>query len=72
MKDSNWAMIFTTKAAYRAEIAKDVLEDAGITCVLINKQDTAYGGVFGSVEVYVQRENVLRAKHLMENKAFGE
>ena len=65
MNQSNWARIYSTQAPHKAEIAKDVLEQEGIKCVVVDKQDTAYGGVFGEIEIYVQREDVIQAKHIL-------
>jgi len=68
MNQSNWARVYTTQAPYKAEITKDVLEDEGIQSVVVDKQDTAYGGVFGEVELYVRREDVIKAKHIIDKK----
>lgn len=45
--------------AYRAEIVKAVLDDIGLSPVIVNKQDSAYQ--FGFYEVHVAPENVIRA-----------
>ncbi|MCP4124271.1 MAG: DUF2007 domain-containing protein [Bacteroidetes bacterium] len=68
MNQSNWARVYTTQAPYKAEITKDVLEDEGIQSVVVDKQDTAYGGVFGEIELYVRREDVIKAKHIIDKK----
>ena len=67
MQTDNWAKIYTTTAAYKAEIAKDVLEQEDIQSVIVDKKDSAYG-VFGEIELYVQRENVIKAKHILNKK----
>jgi hypothetical protein len=33
----------------------------------MDKKDSAYGA-FGELELYVQRENVLKAKHILNSK----
>lgn len=68
MSDSNWARVYTTTAPHKAEIAKEVLAQEGIKSVAIDKQDSAYGGVFGEIELYVLREDVIRARHLLTKK----
>ena len=68
MTQSNWTKVYATKAMHKAEITKYYLEEEGITCVLVNKKDTAYGGVFGEIEIFVQGENVMRAKHILSKK----
>lgn len=67
MNRDNWAKIQSTKERYKAEIIKDVLEQEAIQCVIVDKKDSAYG-VFGELELYVQRENVIKAKHILTKK----
>jgi hypothetical protein len=59
----NWEVIYSTNQLYEAEMAKDVMIDNGIECVLMNKQDSTYR--FGEIEVCVPRQEVLRAKQLI-------
>ena len=63
MDEVKWANFYSTDKLYNAEIGKDILEQQGIHCVIVDKRDSAYG-VFGEIELYVQRENVIRAKHI--------
>lgn len=68
MDSKNWARIYLTNQPYKAEIVKSVLQDEGIRCVLIDKIDHAHGGAFGEVELYVQRGDIIPAKHLIDKK----
>lgn len=45
-----------TAHEYKAEMAKDLLESAGIKIVVINQHDTAYKN-FGEYNIYVAEEN---------------
>lgn len=63
--EKNWVSVFNTDKAYLAEIAKEVLLEEGIAAVTINKKDSNY--LFGVVELYVERENAVRSKHLLKN-----
>ena len=65
MNQANWAKIYTAKADHKVDITKNFLEDQGIQCVVLNKQDSAYAGALGEIELYVQRENVIKAKYLI-------
>ncbi len=56
---SDWQKVYQDKMAYRAEIVKAVLDDIGLSPVIVNKQDSAYQ--FGFYEVHVAPENVIRA-----------
>ncbi len=63
--EKNWVCVFKTQTSYLAQIARDVLAGEGIQSVVIDKKDTNYH--FGNVELYVERNKVLRAKHLLTN-----
>ena len=55
--------IYSVGKAYLAELIKQMLADHNIPAFLINKQDSAYK--FGEIEVYVDRDDVIRAKMLI-------
>ncbi|MGD2033747.1 MAG: DUF2007 domain-containing protein [Bacteroidales bacterium] len=63
--EKNWVCIFSTSTLYRAEIAKDLLHDNDVDAVIINKKDSNYQ--FGILEVYVERNNAIRSKHILKN-----
>lgn len=60
----NFKLVFSTSEIYLAEIIKMKLEGEGIYVVVINKRDTSYNN-FGQVELYVNRDDVIRAKYLI-------
>ncbi len=59
--DETWEPIFSSSKPYQSEIVKDLLLDEEIPAVVINKQDSSYLA-FGEIEVYVHREDILKAK----------
>lgn len=61
----NWEIIYSTNQLYQAEMIREMMEDNEIECVIMNKQDSAYG--FGEIEVCVPVENVLVAKQLIQD-----
>ncbi|NNC94569.1 MAG: DUF2007 domain-containing protein [Chitinophagales bacterium] len=63
MKD--WTRIYSTPDSYLAQIIKGNIEEHGIECVLINKQGSPYN-ILGDVEVYVHKENVLKAIKILK------
>jgi hypothetical protein len=63
--EKNWVCIYSTNTAYQAEIIKDVLNENDIDAVIINKQDSTY--LFGSLEIYIERDNAIRGKHLLDD-----
>ena len=70
-KDFEWEVIISTTLLYKAEIIKGLLEDEGIPCVIVNKQDSSYLA-FGEIELFVPREDVLKAKQIMERAVTDE
>lgn len=52
-------------AEYRSEMAKDLLEKAGIKVVVMNQHDTAFQN-FGEFELYVPDENEAQAVELLK------
>lgn len=57
--------ILSTDNPNKAEIIKQMLEENNINVVLLNKQDSSYL-MFGSIELYVQREQLQQAKKLLQ------
>lgn len=64
--EKGWKEIYATIHEYRAEMAKEVLENEGIGAVIMNQKDTAYK-TFGEIYVYVHEENAERAVELLKN-----
>ena len=40
--EKGWKDVFLTAHEYKATIAKDILENAGLKVVIMNQHDTAY------------------------------
>jgi hypothetical protein len=62
--EKDWVIVYTTNQSYQAEIFRNVLRNHEIESFIINKQDSSYK--FGSIEVYVKRDHVLKAKMLVK------
>lgn len=62
--EDNLVQIYSSGQPYTAEMVRQMLADHNIQCFLVNKQDTAYK--FGEVELYVNRDDVIRAKMLIQ------
>ena len=56
--------LFSTENPNKAEIIKQMLEENDINVVLLNKQDSSYN-MFGSIELYIEEENIDSAKSLI-------
>ncbi|AKP50766.1 putative signal transducing protein [Cyclobacterium amurskyense] len=64
---SNWHKIFESSTPIRAEIVKGVLEEKGITAVIVNKKDPVYK-IHGNIEVMVLEEQAQQALKIVENE----
>ena len=63
--EKDWVHVFSTTMEHISEIAKSVLEDNDIECILLNKKDSSYH--FGEIEVYVKQNKVVKAKYLLKD-----
>lgn len=59
----DWVCIYITNNDYRANLAKEMLEEHDIEAIVMNKRDSSYG--FGDIELYVRTDVVIRAKMLV-------
>ena len=64
--EKGWVEIFLTAHEYKATMAVDILENAGIKAVLLNQHDTAYKS-FGDFVVYVEKQNEDPARELLKD-----
>ncbi len=56
---------FSTDKMYAATIAQELLDSNGIDSVILNKRDSLF--LVGDIEVHVQQEFLIRAKHLLKD-----
>lgn len=59
--------IFNSANPIEVEIIKQMLEENNITAVMLNKQDSSYN-MFGSVGLYVKKENQTIALQLIKEQ----
>jgi len=68
--DIHWECIYRSRHSYQAEILKALLEESEINSIIVNKQDSAY--FIGEYEVYINRDDILRAEKILNNFLQGE
>ena len=64
--EKNWVSIFSTDQAYLADIARLVLDENNISSIILNRKDSSYQ-MLGEIELYVKRDEALRAKNLIKS-----
>ncbi len=58
--------VMFTVSQLKIMTAQHVLTEAGIESFVLNKQDSAYAGVFGDIELYVDESESSQAKIILE------
>jgi len=58
--EKGWKEVFMTVHEYKASMAKDMLENAGIKAVVLNQHDSAYQ-TFGEFSVLVAEVDEVKA-----------
>lgn len=70
MMNKEWKKVYASGDLFDAELIRTKLVDRGIECKSLNKQDSAY--LFGEIELYVQTEDVVKAKYIISNISKSE
>ncbi|PTN10307.1 DUF2007 domain-containing protein [Mangrovibacterium marinum] len=64
--EKDFVLIYRTTVPFQAEIARDLLTDNGVNCVVLNQQDSAIPS-FGEMKVYVHQNDREQALNLLKN-----
>jgi calcineurin-like phosphoesterase family protein len=64
--EANWHKIYSSTFEHKVELVKAVLDNWEIESVVVNKKDSVYH--FGEIELYVQGENVIKAKQIINKE----
>lgn len=64
--EKDWVSVYQTGQKFQAEIAKEILENESINCVLIDENDSLFPSI-GEVEVMVHKDFEARAKELLKD-----
>ena len=64
--EKDWVSVYQTGQKFQAEIARDILENESINCVLIDENDSLFPSI-GEVEVMVHKDFEARAKELLKD-----
>jgi hypothetical protein len=63
--EKGWKEVYLTAHEYKANMARDILENEGIKVVVMNQHDTAYQA-FGDFVIYVSEEDEMRSVELLK------
>jgi hypothetical protein len=68
--EHDWIAVFSTGNYYRAHFAKELLSNQDIEAIIINKTDSGMLHPSGYVEVFIRREDLIRAMYLLKTAHF--
>ncbi|HKI88890.1 MAG TPA: DUF2007 domain-containing protein [Draconibacterium sp.] len=63
--EKGWKEVYLTAQEYKADFAKELLENAGIKVVVMNQHDTAIKS-FGDFVLYVSEKDEKRSVELLK------
>jgi hypothetical protein len=64
--EKDWLCVYHTDQSYQAEIAKEILENEAINCVVLNEHDSAFPSI-GEVEIWVHQDDCKKATELLKD-----
>ncbi|MES2628847.1 MAG: hypothetical protein V4616_07750 [Bacteroidota bacterium] len=64
--EKNWVVVFTDTFLPKVELVKAMLLEHEIPTIIFNQQDSAHR-TFGEIQLMVDRDNVLKALHLIQS-----
>ena len=63
--EKDWVCVFRSEQNQTAEIAREVLENDEINCVLMNEHDSTFPSI-GEVEIWVHKDFETKALDLLK------
>lgn len=64
--EKNWVCVFQTEQGFQAEIAREILENEEINCVVLNEHDSNFPSI-GNLEVWVHQDFEVKATELLKD-----
>lgn len=64
--EKDWVSVFHTGQSFQAEIAKEILENEEIKCVIINENDSIFPSL-GEIDIMVHKDFSEKASELLKD-----
>ncbi len=64
--EKDWVCVYRTEQGFQAEIAKEILENEEIDCVVLNEHDSVIPSI-GEVEIWVHQDFEVTATELLKD-----
>lgn len=69
--EKDWIKTYSTNQMHMIHLAQELLQERHIDSIYINKQDSSYP-MIGTIELFVNKEDVLLASHLIQKLTTNE
>lgn len=66
--EKDWVCAYRTEKNFQAEIAKEILENEEIDCVILNENDSNFPSI-GEIEIWVHKDFEEKAIQLLKELA---
>jgi len=63
--EKGWIEVYMTAHEYKASMAKDLLNNEGVKCVMLNQHDSAYQN-FGDFSIHVAEADKAKAIEILK------
>ena len=64
--EKDWVCVFHTAEIFQAEIAKEILENEEIQCIVLNEHDSIFPSI-GEIEIMVHKDYQEKATELLKD-----
>ena len=64
--ENDWVCVYHTEHGFQAEIAREILENEEINCVVLNEHDSVIPSI-GELEVWVHQDLKVKATELLND-----
>ncbi|HZL09652.1 MAG TPA: DUF2007 domain-containing protein [Prolixibacteraceae bacterium] len=64
--EKDWVCVYRSEQGFQAEIAREILENEEIDCVILNEHDSTFPSI-GDLEVWVHQDFKVVATELLKD-----
>ena len=64
--EQDWVCVYHTEHSFQAEIAREILENDEINCVVLNEHDSTFPSI-GDLEIWVHQDFAVKATELLKD-----
>ncbi|KAF0197083.1 MAG: hypothetical protein FD166_2042 [Bacteroidetes bacterium] len=65
-----WVCVYTSIQLHKVEMIRGILDENGITAIVVNKQDSVY--LIGEIELFVSYDDAFNANQIINSNEKSE